>query len=378
MSKLLIDERPMMVLPSLAARIGLDEAVVLQQIHYWLDRHEEVGHERTLRDGRWWVYNTVEEWQSKQFKWWSLRTVRRILEFLEKSGLISTAKFEQTKWVQRKWYTINYEVVEAIANLSEETGKLDAKARLSAIIEHAKTHLNPHGCAFGQNGHIDSTILATSSISKITPEITSKLHKGDENRPREKNVSTSDGSAKSGKNAIADPVVQSESNHSVKSSIGGRNQKDPQPPVPPAPLPPRLAALRSDENGIIRFPDSGADKLAGRLALRSVQVWLCATALEFKFKREGGRCYAYDPLVGDWDPEREMFDEEMPIGKIISLLFNYTDCAVTIDDINEEMLDWFRYWKDFIKGRTLPKGEYFSVIPHVLKWLEKDWDEESA
>ena len=35
MSKLLINEHPLQVLPSLATKIGLNEAIVLQQIHYW-------------------------------------------------------------------------------------------------------------------------------------------------------------------------------------------------------------------------------------------------------------------------------------------------------------------------------------------------------
>ena len=36
MSRLLIKESPVMIIPSLAVKIGLNEAVVLQQIHYWL------------------------------------------------------------------------------------------------------------------------------------------------------------------------------------------------------------------------------------------------------------------------------------------------------------------------------------------------------
>ena len=36
MSRLLIDEPPLQVLPSLAREIGLNEAIMLQQIHYWL------------------------------------------------------------------------------------------------------------------------------------------------------------------------------------------------------------------------------------------------------------------------------------------------------------------------------------------------------
>ncbi|HDE3362621.1 TPA: DnaD domain protein, partial [Staphylococcus aureus] len=37
MNKLLIDDYPIQVLPKLAELIGLNEAIVLQQIHYWLN-----------------------------------------------------------------------------------------------------------------------------------------------------------------------------------------------------------------------------------------------------------------------------------------------------------------------------------------------------
>lgn len=35
MSRLLINEPPLIVLPNLAILIGLNEAIVLQQVHYW-------------------------------------------------------------------------------------------------------------------------------------------------------------------------------------------------------------------------------------------------------------------------------------------------------------------------------------------------------
>lgn len=35
-NKLLLDEHPLQVMPKLAALIGLNGAIILQQIHYWL------------------------------------------------------------------------------------------------------------------------------------------------------------------------------------------------------------------------------------------------------------------------------------------------------------------------------------------------------
>ncbi len=64
MSSLLIQEVPLMVLPTLATKIGLNEAMFLQQLHYWIDRskYEMEGHR--------WIYNTIEDW-CKQFPFWS-------------------------------------------------------------------------------------------------------------------------------------------------------------------------------------------------------------------------------------------------------------------------------------------------------------------
>lgn len=42
MSKLLIQESPVMIIPSLAVKIGLNEAVILQQIHYWVSMSNHV------------------------------------------------------------------------------------------------------------------------------------------------------------------------------------------------------------------------------------------------------------------------------------------------------------------------------------------------
>ena len=52
----LINEPPLVLLPSLATAIGLNEALMLQQIQYWLSRSDKEI------DGRYWIYNTYEAW----------------------------------------------------------------------------------------------------------------------------------------------------------------------------------------------------------------------------------------------------------------------------------------------------------------------------
>ena len=89
MSRLLLDEKPLIILPKLAVLIGLNEAIVLQQIHYWLreKRDDPERYAASFALGEWWVYNTLDAWQ-KQFPFWSVMTIRRTLESLEAKGLV--------------------------------------------------------------------------------------------------------------------------------------------------------------------------------------------------------------------------------------------------------------------------------------------------
>jgi Fe2+ or Zn2+ uptake regulation protein len=101
MSKLLISEHPLQVLPSLAVAIGLNEAIVLQQVHYWLQTKPK------MHDGRPWVYNSATEWQ-QQFPFWSVPTIRRILNNLREAGILEVGNFNPDPQDRTLWYTINY------------------------------------------------------------------------------------------------------------------------------------------------------------------------------------------------------------------------------------------------------------------------------
>ena len=103
MSNLLLDERPLIVLPSLAAGLqSLDEAVILQQIHYWIEKKQN------YRDGRYWVYNSMENWM-QQFPWIKSRTtLTRYFNNLEKKGLLITGNYNKAGFDKTKWYTIDY------------------------------------------------------------------------------------------------------------------------------------------------------------------------------------------------------------------------------------------------------------------------------
>jgi len=106
MSKLLINQPPLQVLPDLAVKIGLNEAIILQQLHYWVERSVNI-----IEDKKW-VYNDYAAWR-EQFPFWSEKTIQRSFLALEKLGIVTSKQFEKytsnyTKRNRRKWYTIDY------------------------------------------------------------------------------------------------------------------------------------------------------------------------------------------------------------------------------------------------------------------------------
>lgn len=107
MSKLLINEPPLQVLPSLAKAIGLNEAIVLQQLHYWIS-NPKVGKEH---DGMRWVYNSVREWQEDNFPFWSEATIKRALASLRENGIVFAENLNRAEYDRTLWYTINYEAL---------------------------------------------------------------------------------------------------------------------------------------------------------------------------------------------------------------------------------------------------------------------------
>ncbi len=119
-SRLLIPEPPLLVLPSLAMTVGLNEAIFLQQLHYWL---LQSGKDR---DGRRWIYNTYEEWHA-QLPFWSVMTIRRIVGALEDKGVvISTTAYNQHKVDRTKWYSLDYAALDGLLETPDHVINLNS------------------------------------------------------------------------------------------------------------------------------------------------------------------------------------------------------------------------------------------------------------
>ena len=120
MNELLIDDYPIQVLPALANEIGLNEAIILQQIHYWLNK---TNHNY---DGKRWIYNSYPKW-IEQFPFWSESTIKRTITSLEKQNLLHIGNYNKAGFDRTKWYSINYIVLNEL--MTRPSGQNDPTMR---------------------------------------------------------------------------------------------------------------------------------------------------------------------------------------------------------------------------------------------------------
>jgi hypothetical protein len=142
-SRLLIDEPPLVVIPSLAKALGLNEAIVLQQIHYWLNPKFN----KNFINNRYWVWKTYKQW-GEEFGFWGDKTVRRAIDSLEQEGLLITFK-KTAQFKTVKYYTIDYDCLNTL---------LSNKNKPSCGEELAKNDVPP--CKL--NSDMDITIASSS------------------------------------------------------------------------------------------------------------------------------------------------------------------------------------------------------------------------
>ena len=133
MNNLLIDDYPILVLPKLATEIGLNEAIVLQQMHYWLKKSNH------NYDGRRWIYNSFPEWQ-KHFPFWSVMTIKRAIYSLEKQNLLYVGNYNKAKFDKTKWYSINYETLEGMKRPSYQNDTTSVSKRNDGAYQNDTTN----------------------------------------------------------------------------------------------------------------------------------------------------------------------------------------------------------------------------------------------
>lgn len=176
--RLLFNEEPITINRLAANVLGLNEAIVVQQIHYWLNINEKA--KINIHDGHVWTYNTYDVWQKENFTFWSVKTVQRIFDKLVKLGIIIKGNYNKKKYDRTLWVTLDYDKLEELlveyennnedkSNQNTEDVEIPTKGQNDQMSNSNIRTNCPNAC-----GHIDQMDMdnLTTPIPKTTKDYT--------------------------------------------------------------------------------------------------------------------------------------------------------------------------------------------------------------
>lgn len=144
----LYSKNPLVVDKDLATVIGLNEAIVLQQINYWL---HVPGGKNT--DGKHWIKHTISEFLEKDFPFWSRSTVKRTISTCEKKGFLLERNLNNAGFDKSKWYSID-------------------EAKLDEVMSHALVQNEPTSGSNRPNGEAQNEPTYTRDSPETPSETT--------------------------------------------------------------------------------------------------------------------------------------------------------------------------------------------------------------
>ena len=156
MSVWLMDEQPVVVDRGLARVIGLSEAIVITQIHQWVEYNRK--NNKNYKDGFYWTYGAIKKWHEEYFDViGSVKTLRRVFKKLIENDYLIVGNYNKLNFDRTYWYRVNYEKFNVLK----------------------KEHRD------GQNDRTDEDKMTTSQVDKTT---TSQVDKTTIPIPNNKNI----------------------------------------------------------------------------------------------------------------------------------------------------------------------------------------------
>ena len=158
---MIFDEYPLLVAPKLATAIGLEEAIIVQQFKFWLSNPEN----GRVVAGERWIYKTQEE-LNKAFPFISFRTMRRVLTWLESTGILISCQPEGRE-SRQKYYRLSKAVLKKLKD-----GTFPIERRMKKLPKNAKI-VQDESLRSVHDGHNEeSTMDSSLDVQRIQAENT--------------------------------------------------------------------------------------------------------------------------------------------------------------------------------------------------------------
>ena len=89
-----------------AIKYGVEKAVVLSNIRFWLNNNKNKDLSAVKHDGYYWMYNTAKD-MSNVLPYFTQSKVQRLLKQLEDDGVLIVGNYNKVKYDRTKWYTLS-------------------------------------------------------------------------------------------------------------------------------------------------------------------------------------------------------------------------------------------------------------------------------
>ena len=132
-----------------AMKYGVEKAVVLSNIRFWLNNNKSKDLSTVKYDGYYWMYNTARD-MSNVLPYFTQSKVQRLLKQLEDDGVLIVGNYNKVKYDRTKWYTLSEFTYDE--NCSTQTPELTiGNEQIEQPIQDSKTNTKT-------NNKIDTSI----------------------------------------------------------------------------------------------------------------------------------------------------------------------------------------------------------------------------
>ena len=132
-----------------AMKYGVEKAVVLSNIRFWLNSNKNKDLSAVKHDGYYWMYNTAKD-MSNVLPYFTQSKVQRLLKQLEDEGVLIVGNYNKFKYDRTKWYTLSEFTYDD--NCSTQTPELTiGNEQIEQPIQDSKTNTKT-------NNKIDTSI----------------------------------------------------------------------------------------------------------------------------------------------------------------------------------------------------------------------------
>ena len=125
----------------LAARYGLDVAVFIQNIYYWVRKNE--ANQEHYYDGRYWAhssYRGLEKWFEPL---WSMQQIKRIVSKCRDQGLLLVGDYNPDGFTHTNWYSVTDAVLEIYGDSPEPEKVVRNRTIDSSILMQSRSEIEP-------------------------------------------------------------------------------------------------------------------------------------------------------------------------------------------------------------------------------------------